>query len=126
MATKGTKAYSITKMKCPRCHEGDYFAGANPYSLPGLKMLDECEHCHLTFDMEPGFYFGAMYISYAMGVAFAVPSVVALLFVFPDLPIHYYLIFGLVELSALMPITYRYSRIIWINFFVAFEKDKAK
>ena len=126
MATKGTKAYSITKMKCPRCHEGDYFAGANPYSLPGLKMLDECEHCHLTFDMEPGFYFGAMYISYAMGVAFAVPSVVALLFVFPDLPIHYYLIFGLVELSALMPITYRYSRIIWINFFVAFEKGKSE
>lgn len=123
---KSSKAYSILKLKCPRCHEGDYFAGQNPYSLKGLKMLDKCDNCHLTFDMEPGFYFGAMYISYGIGVILTLPSVVALLLMFPDFPLHYFLIFGLLELTALMPIVYRYSRIIWINFFVAFEKDKAK
>ncbi len=113
-------------MKCPRCHEGDYFAGTNPYSLSGLKMLDECSCCHFKYDMEPGFYLGAMYISYAMGVAFTLPSVVALLLMLPDYPIHYYLIFSLLELSALMPLMYRYSRIIWINFFVPYEVPKAQ
>jgi len=120
---KESKAYSILKIKCPRCHEGDYFLGKNPYSRDGLKMLDECAHCHFHYDVEPGFYLGAMYISYAMGVACTMPSVVALLLLMPNLPIHYYLIFGLLELSALMPFMYRYSRIIWINFFVAYEKD---
>jgi hypothetical protein len=123
---KSSKAYSIANMKCPRCHEGDYFLGKNPYSLNGLKMVDNCPCCQLKYDMEPGFYLGAMYISYAMGVAFTIPSVVALLLLLPDFPIHYYLIFGLLELSALMPIMYRYSRIIWINFFVAFEKGKSE
>ena len=29
----------------------------------------ECDVCHLKYEREPGFYYGAMYVSYALGVA---------------------------------------------------------
>lgn len=126
MVSKGSKAYSIVKMKCPRCQEGDFFKGKNPYSSEGLKMHEKCSNCHLRYDVEPGFYFGAMYISYMFGVALTIPTEIVLYLLFPDAPIHYYIIFGLIELMALMPAMYRLSRIVWINFFISFEKDSLK
>ncbi len=117
MVSKGSAAYSILKSKCPRCNEGDYFIGKNPYSSLGLKMHERCSHCDLKYDMEPGFYLGAMYISYLMGVALTLP-IVFICFLLFDVELYVLLVLGLVILIAMMPISYRLSRIIWINFFV--------
>lgn len=57
---KGSKAYSIWNMKCPRCHEGDLFKkGGAFYDMP-----KRCPECDLKYMPEPGFYYGAMFISY--------------------------------------------------------------
>jgi uncharacterized protein (DUF983 family) len=44
---------------CPRCGEGRLFRG--PFS-----MHDRCAVCHLTFEREPGYFVGAIYINYAV------------------------------------------------------------
>lgn len=69
IARKGTKLYSIVKLKCPHCHEGQ-FLESHPYDFKKLgDVRSECEVCHIQYEREPGFYYGAMYVSYALGVA---------------------------------------------------------
>lgn len=54
---------SIFKKKCPRCRQGDLFV--KPFDIQNpVNMNERCEHCDLNFEPEPGYYFGAMFISY--------------------------------------------------------------
>jgi len=54
---------SIWKYKCPRCRKGDLFVDPFMMSNP-LNMHDNCDHCKQSFMPEPGYYYGAMFISY--------------------------------------------------------------
>lgn len=51
------------KYKCPACREGDLFVKPFDVAKP-LKMHENCEVCNQSFEPEPGYYFGAMFISY--------------------------------------------------------------
>lgn len=50
-------------MKCPRCRKADLFVKPFLFSKP-LAMHEKCSHCEQNFEPEPGYYFGAMFISY--------------------------------------------------------------
>ena len=77
---KGQKLYSILKFKCPHCHEGEFFEDRNPYNLSSMsKTFERCPKCDRKFSMEPGFYYGAMYVSYAIGVAHIVSFIYRIL-----------------------------------------------
>ena len=70
MFKKGNKIYSILRGKCPRCHRGDFFK--YPFSIHPMKvkkLLKKCSYCDLKYMIEPAFYFGALYVSYAITVA---------------------------------------------------------
>lgn len=76
MKFKETKLYSILFLKCPRCHEGQ-FLEASPYNLTRInKVRERCPKCQLNYHIEPSFYTGAMYVSYAVGIAVAVAAYV--------------------------------------------------
>ncbi|MFO0004725.1 MAG: DUF983 domain-containing protein, partial [bacterium] len=65
--------YSIFFQRCPRCHKGHLFINRNPYKWTNWdKMHNECGNCGLHYEREPGFFQGAMYVSYALGVAVSV------------------------------------------------------
>lgn len=51
--------------KCPRCKEGDLFVKPMKITNPG-HMHERCSNCNLDFEPEPGFYFGALIISYGI------------------------------------------------------------
>jgi uncharacterized protein (DUF983 family) len=121
---KGNLLYSVTHLKCPRCNEGNLFSNANPYRLSQVvDMPETCPHCHLKYEKETGFFYGAMYVSYALNVAFAVSLFVAYYVLAWSLSLHFYLI-ALVSLTLLLfPYFMRISRAIWINFFVKFDKS---
>ncbi len=122
MIKKGNKLYSIFKNKCPKCQEGDFFLTKNPYDLKNMaKMHEHCLECGQKYEPETGFYFGAMYVSYGIGVAVFVSIWVACMVLSPDM--HPALIFGLVVLGlvVLFPISFRISRRIWINVFIKYE-----
>src|SRR5262249_37577995 len=66
---------SILRQLCPRCWAGKIF---RPNVYLGVdwgvywgfpKMNDCCPVCSLLFNREPGYFLGAMYISYALGLA---------------------------------------------------------
>lgn len=123
---KGTKLYSILKGKCPVCQEGDLYKTKNPYLLSDtLKMHENCPHCHTKFKIEPSFFYGAMYVSYAVGVAFAVAAfIISYFFLNMGRLSSFFVITG--TLIVFLPVILRLSRNIWINFFFKYDPEKEK
>jgi|TARA_R110000751_G_scaffold155796_1_gene261051 uncharacterized protein (DUF983 family) len=123
---KGTKLYSVFTGTCPVCHKGKMYVEPNPYKLSKvLQMHDRCSHCDIKFKMEPSFFYGAMYVSYAVGVALAVAAFI-IAFFFIGLDKHYTFLAIIGVLVIMFPIILRISRNIWINFFMKYDKEKAE
>ncbi len=124
MLQKGTKFFSIFKNKCPRCHEGAFFKHKISFRLNKItKLHDNCSHCNLKYMMEPSFFFGAMYVNYALAVILFV-AIFIISKVFIGLTILQSFISIIVISTLLTPLTLRLSRIIWINIFVSYKKKK--
>lgn len=126
MIGKGTKVYSIFKMKCPRCHEGDFYKG-HPYKYSTMGRVHEnCSKCDLKYNIEPSFFQGSYYVAYALGVALLIAVSVIKLIFFPEAGPLDLLISIIVSLILLSPLLYALSKIIWINVFVKYEKNILK
>ena len=123
---KGTKLYSILTGTCPVCQEESMYKEKNPFKLGKVyEMHDRCSHCGTKYKIEPSFFYGAMYVSYAVGVAFAVAAfIIAHYFLGGGLLTSFFAIVG--TLIIFMPIIMRLSRNIWINFFLSYNKNAAK
>lgn len=61
---RSSKLYSIFNLKCPRCHTGDLFPTRTFSFNKPFDMHKNCPKCHQDFEPEPGFYYGAMFVSY--------------------------------------------------------------
>jgi uncharacterized protein (DUF983 family) len=119
---KGTKLYSITKMKCPNCHEGDFFEG----SVFRADVKEKCDKCGFKYSIEPGFYQGSYYVVYALSVAVFVTIWTSISLFLPGTSWNVTLIAILVGLFVAAPFMYPLSKIIWANFFFRYKQYTAK
>ena len=123
MFGKGSKVYSIFKMKCPKCNAGDLFVNKNPYKFSEMsKMNESCDTCKQNYSPEPNFYYGAMYVSYGFSVALFV-AVYIISAVFFGLGIWETIGVLAVVLISLSPYLFRLSRSTYINLFVHYDKE---
>lgn len=122
---KGTKLYSVVSGVCPVCHEESMYKENNPYKLNSIyDMHEHCANCKTKYKIEPSFFYGAMYVSYGLGVAFAIATFLAAHYLVGlNLLSSFIAIIGV--LIILMPVIMRLSRNIWINFFFDYDKAKA-
>ena len=121
MLKKGTKLFSILKMRCPKCNKGRFYE-SHPYNLKKIgEVKKECNNCNLKYDMEPGFFQGSYYVSYGLGVALFVAIFVLKMLILPELAYLSTLILMVVVLLILAPLLFALSKIIWINLFVTFD-----
>lgn len=123
---KGTKIYSIFTGTCPKCHQESMYKTSNPYVLRDvLTMHSHCSHCKFRYRLEPAFFYGSMYVSYGVGVAFATASfVISHVLLGSTLTAAFIaIVFVLIGLG---PIIMRLSRNIWINMFVNYNKELAE
>ncbi|GAA4298201.1 DUF983 domain-containing protein [Aestuariibaculum suncheonense] len=126
MFSKGSKLYSIFTGTCPKCHEESMFKNKNPYILSeALDMHETCSNCGTKYKIEPSFFYGSMYVSYAVGIAFAVAAFVISYFVF-NAGLNAMFVSIVATLVVFMPVILRLSRNIWINFFIHYDKSFAK
>ena len=79
-----------------------------------LTMYDACPTCGLIFEREPGYFTGAMVVSYAIAVPIFGLIVIALIVAGVD-PAAALVIGGAVYL-VLAPFIFRYSRAVWLHF----------
>lgn len=122
--------WSIFTMKCPRCRRGPMFKDPNAYKKITLShifdMPESCSVCGQKYDMEPGFWYGTAYVSYALTVALSVSTFVAWLVLFgvstEDNRIFYWLGVNAILLVVLQPWLMRLSRVLYIRFFVRYDK----
>ena len=126
MLKKGNKLYSILTGNCPKCHLESMYLESNPYIIKSLfKMHERCSKCNTKYKIEPSFFFGAMYVSYAIGVAICV-AIFLLVYLFFELSLLHTLVTICLVLFVFIPLNIRLSRNIWINFFINYNPQAAK
>ncbi|WP_299129835.1 DUF983 domain-containing protein [uncultured Winogradskyella sp.] len=126
MIRKGMKLYSILFGTCPKCHHETMYANKNPYVLSDtLKINENCSHCNTKYRMEPSFFYGSMYVSYGVGIAFAVAAFVVS-YLLLESSIDTAFISIVITLVVFFPLILRLSRNIWINLFMSYDKELAK
>jgi uncharacterized protein (DUF983 family) len=107
----------IIQRRCPRCREGQVFGSV-------WRMNENCPVCSLDYDRgEPGYFTGAMYASYALGI-----PLIALLTLVEYLFLRDWSLLSLVLLAwaiclPLVPWIWQYSRVLWIYFDRYFDPD---
>ncbi|MFK8101560.1 MAG: DUF983 domain-containing protein [Saprospiraceae bacterium] len=107
-------------MKCPRCREGDLFeTGTFSFEKP-FDMPDKCSCCSQSYMPEPGFYYGAMFISYIFYGWFSLALCLSLVFAFD------WSIKGAFTLLILISIVlfvwvFRMARSIWIHIIIKYK-----
>ena len=122
---KGTQLYSIINKKCPVCQEGDYYLTNKAYDLKTFdKAHTNCSYCDHKFEIENGFFYGAMYVSYGISIAVAVALFMAMYVLFSQVPTYIYITVIIIGIVVSMPISFRYSRLIWMNLFSSYGKKE--
>lgn len=104
-------ASDILTTKCPCCRSHNLFEHST-YSRKFLTMYDTCPNCGQDFRQEPGFYFGAMYFSYAINIAVMVICGVGFELIFDPVKIWPTILSVLLPPILLAPYTYRLARTI--------------
>jgi uncharacterized protein (DUF983 family) len=127
MLKKGSKLYSILTGTCPKCQNESMYLDKNPLHFNKiLKMHENCSHCGLKYQIEPSFFYGAMYVSYGLNVATGIAAFIISFVIFgSSLKVAFIAIIA--SLIVLFPFVLRWSRNIYINMFVSYDpKTKLK
>ena len=101
-----------------------------PHALRGFpKVLERCPNCKVKFSQEPSFFYGSMYVSYALGVGLAIVVFFLLYFLgWVQSPTPIFITIAVV-ISILSPYIYQLSKVIWASFFIPYkwtQKEKVK
>ena len=127
MLKKGSKLYSILTGTCPKCQNESMYLYKNSFHFNKiLKMHENCNYCGLKYQIEPSFFYGAMYVSYGLNVAIGI-AVFIISFVLFGFGLKVAFIAIIASLIVLFPFVLRLSRNIYINIFVSYDpKTKQK
>ena len=88
-------------------------------------MNSECPNCGVRLEPEPGFYQGAMYVSYGFTVAVIVAMSIILYYLFGNPSEWIYIITIIALMVFLVPLNYRYSRVVYLFLFGGIKSLKS-
>lgn len=127
---KPSYLWSVFANHCPRCRHGDLFIYHNAYALKKsnyMKMHEHCPACGQATDIEVGFYYGTGYVSYAITIFFSLITFFLWWLVIgisvSDNRIFYWLGFNTLLLIVLQPPLMRFSRTLWLSWFVKYDEN---
>src|SRR5205085_11996467 len=104
-----TRFRAVLAQRCPVCLQGRMFAGP-------FRMYDACPVCGHRFEREQGFFQGAMYISWVLGVTYlGVLALLAQLVLVEHIGITGAVVSVLALYMVCVPAVFRYSRVIWAH-----------
>ncbi len=127
-AKKPLYLWSVLTNKCPRCRKGNLFVTESAFNFKeGMKMHTNCPVCGQPTEIEVGFYFGTGYVSYAVTVFISIVTFLAwwliIGFSLTGNGIFYWLAFNAILLLVLQPPIMRFSRTLWLSWFVKYKPD---
>ncbi|APG66211.1 DUF983 domain-containing protein [Tenacibaculum todarodis] len=111
------KVLNILKCKCPNCKDGKmFYKTGNFLLLKAPKMNAFCKKCNFKFEKEPGFFFGSMFVSYALVAAEMIATAVLFRLILNFSYINV-IIIAITIAILLSTFNFRSSRSIWIYMF---------
>lgn len=121
-------ATTVINCKCPRCREGNLFLYPLSFRFKrNMEMHEACPVCGQPTDIEVGFYYGTGYVSYVIGLLLTGISFIIWLlligFSFGDRRFLIWITLNSVLLIALQPWLMRFSRVLWLSWFVSYDPD---
>ncbi|MFK7953758.1 MAG: DUF983 domain-containing protein [Ekhidna sp.] len=84
-------------------------------------MKDRCSECNQSFEPEPGYYFGAMFISYGINTFYFIAVWASFAWLFEEIVTLHLLLALSVVILMLFPLTFRWSRALWISILVRYK-----
>ncbi len=112
---------NILSQKCPRCNEGELFTHKWYQLKNNTKMHDQCSVCGQRTQLEPGFYYGTGYVSYALTVGYSIVTFVLWVAItdigIKDKRIFWWLALNVITLILMQPWLMRISRALWLSWF---------
>ncbi|TXK31145.1 DUF983 domain-containing protein [Pontibacter qinzhouensis] len=121
MSQKNSLLYSIVACKCPRCRDGNMFIEKAHYTTRFADMHTNCPCCGQAFEPEPGYYYGAMYVSFAINVAIFFITLLVLYQIVEEVSVAMMAGAVAVVVVGLLPVIFRISRSLWISIFIRYE-----
>ncbi|MCB0636174.1 MAG: DUF983 domain-containing protein [Lewinella sp.] len=122
---KGQKAYSILNLTCPRCHEASMWYTGSFSFKKSFDMKPVCDHCGQNLEPEPGFYYGAMFISYIFTAWLSIFFVIFFHWVL-DLSLEVSFVLLILFMAFCFVYFFRLARSIWININIKYDPTQAK
>jgi len=124
---KISQSYAAVNAKCPKCRRGNMFANSM-YGFSSQKMNETCAHCGFKFEIEPGYFYVAMFVSYAFNIAQMVTLAVALYILTGSKNPWIYVSVLLGSAVLLSPFNFRYSRVVllyWLTPGVHYDPNRS-
>jgi uncharacterized protein (DUF983 family) len=126
MAKKYNRYRSILTLKCPRCGHGDLFTKKGIFVYKNMMdMPTLCPVCDQKYEIEPGFWIGALWTSYPIVILIEFPFLMMALFsetLGPWIPLS--LMF--VAFYFAYPVMLRLGRSIWIHNWIRYDAELAE
>ena len=108
LALPRSRLGAILAQRCPRCREGQVFAST-------WRMNPRCPACGLLFLRDTGYFTGAMYFSYALGIPIIALLTLAAYLLAPSWHLWQHVLAAWAAFLPLVPVVFRYSRVLWIH-----------
>jgi uncharacterized protein (DUF983 family) len=112
---------SMLRQLCPRCRSGGIFRSSIYLGFPG--MHDRCPNCGLLFNREPGYFLGAMYVSYGLALVI-IAALGAVLWAVTSWRVDKIAIWAVVLFLPFAPMLTLLSRVLWIYLDQKFDPEK--
>lgn len=112
-----SKLLALLNGRCPQCHDGRVFKYRWYNVFKFAETNEKCPVCEVKYEVEPGFWFGAMYVSYAFTIGIMLVGAIIIYNFFNDPPAMGYVV-PIVTVSLIMvPFNFRMSRVLFLHLF---------
>jgi hypothetical protein len=81
-----------------------------------MRMHPRCPVCHLLFEREPGYFLGALYVSYGMSSIILMLGLLVCHLLMPEVSLGWLVLVVGVLYLPFVPLMTRYARVLWIYF----------
>ena len=127
MAKQAARSWlaAVLQLRCPRCRRGDLFpTGTLSFSKP-FDMHKQCPVCKLNYWPEPGFYYGAMFLSYIM-YSFPILGLALLLTLVFGFSLNEAMLVVILVSALIFVYLFRVARSLWLAMNVKYNQRDAE
>jgi len=118
--SKATKLFpiiaSVAKEKCPNCNQAKAFhKSGGLLHIPVMK--EECSECKYRFEREPGYFIGAMYVSYGLAILIGILTYVIAILIAPEMPLMWRVALVIASIFLFAKKNFKWSRLLYLYIF---------